>query len=106
MQTSQSFNIHFTTRPDKVRDGKEPIYACLTVNKQSAYIALKHNADPKNWDSGKETAKGEVMISAVFPTINLSHQTEFSRYRKAKPGKKTLPLNPLVIPGKPPLQIG
>ncbi|WP_295655720.1 site-specific integrase [uncultured Mucilaginibacter sp.] len=58
MQTSQSFGIHFTTRPDKARDGKEPIYACVTVNKQRAYIALKHNVDPKNWDSGKGTAKG------------------------------------------------
>ena len=58
MQTSQSFGIHFTTRPDKSRDGKEPIYACVTVNKHRAYIALKHNVDPKNWDSGKGTAKG------------------------------------------------
>ena len=28
MQTSQSFGIHFTTRPDKAKDGKEPIYVC------------------------------------------------------------------------------
>ncbi|TWR24800.1 site-specific integrase [Mucilaginibacter pallidiroseus] len=58
MQTSQSFGIHFTTRPDKAKDGKEPIYACVTVNRQRAYIALKQNVDPKNWDSGKGTAKG------------------------------------------------
>jgi len=58
MQTSTSFGIHFTTRPDKARDGKEPIYACITVNKQRAYIALKHNVDPNNWDSGKGVAKG------------------------------------------------
>jgi site-specific recombinase XerD len=58
MQTSQSFGIHFTTRPDKVKDGKEPIYACVTVNRQRAYIALKQNVDPKNWDSGKGAAKG------------------------------------------------
>jgi integrase len=58
MQTSQSFGIHFTTRPDKAKDGKEPIYACVTVNKQRAYIALKQNVDPKNWDGGKGAAKG------------------------------------------------
>ncbi|TWR25495.1 site-specific integrase [Mucilaginibacter achroorhodeus] len=58
MQTSQSFGIHFTTRPDKAKDGKEPIYACVTVNRQRAYIALKQNVDPKNWDSGKGAAKG------------------------------------------------
>lgn len=58
MQTSQSFGIHFTTRPDKAKDGKEPIYACVTVNRQRAYIALKQNVDPKNWDGGKGAAKG------------------------------------------------
>ena len=58
MQTSQSFGIHFTTRPDKAKDGREPIYACVTVNRQRAYIALKQNVDPKNWDSGKGVAKG------------------------------------------------
>lgn len=58
MQTSQSFGIHFTTRPDKAKDGKEPIYACVTVNRQRAYIALKQNVDPKNWDSGKGAARG------------------------------------------------
>ncbi len=58
MQTSQSFGIHFTTRPDKEKDGKEPIYACVTVNKQRAYIALKQNVDPRNWDGGKGLAKG------------------------------------------------
>ncbi|OJW16855.1 Arm DNA-binding domain-containing protein [Mucilaginibacter sp. 44-25] len=57
MQTSQSFGIHFTTRPDIAKDGKEPIYAYVTVNRQRAYIALKQNVDPKNWDSGKGAAK-------------------------------------------------
>jgi hypothetical protein len=57
MQTSQSFGIHFTTRPDKVKDGKEPIYACVTVNRQRAYIALKQNVDSKNWDSGRGAAR-------------------------------------------------
>ena len=58
MQTSQSLGIHFTTRADKAKDGKEPIYACVTVNRQRAYIALKQNVDPKNGDSGKGAAKG------------------------------------------------
>lgn len=58
MQTSQSFGIHFTTRPDKVKDGKEPIYACVTVKRWRAYIALKQNVDSENWDGGKGAAKG------------------------------------------------
>lgn len=32
--------------------------ACVTVNRQRAYIALKQNVDPKNWDGGKGAAKG------------------------------------------------
>lgn len=66
MQTSQSFGIHFTTRPDKAKDGKEPIYACVTVNRQRAYIALKQNVDPKNWDGGKGAAKGnKVEVKSI-----------------------------------------
>ena len=57
MQTSQSFGIHFTTRPDKTKDGKEPIYAYVTVNRQRAYIALKQNVDPKIGMAAKEPPK-------------------------------------------------
>jgi len=38
MQTSQPLGIHFTTRPDKAKDGKEPIYACL---ENMTYVNLK-----------------------------------------------------------------
>ncbi|MBL4674600.1 MAG: site-specific integrase [Mucilaginibacter sp.] len=58
MQTSKSFGIHFTTRSDKVRDGKSPIYACITVNRQRSYIALKQSIDPAHWNSRKGAAKG------------------------------------------------
>lgn len=58
MKTSQSFRVHYTIRSDKAKDGKAPIYACVTVNKQRCYIALKQLTDVKSWDSAKSVAKG------------------------------------------------
>ncbi|MBC7695796.1 MAG: hypothetical protein H7141_10155 [Burkholderiales bacterium] len=40
MKTSQSFGIHFTIKNDKVKDGKAPTYACITVNRKRSYLAL------------------------------------------------------------------
>lgn len=54
MRTSQSFGIHFTIRADKVRDGKAPVYACVTVNRKRCYIALKQLVEVKSWDNVKE----------------------------------------------------
>jgi site-specific recombinase XerD len=58
MKTSQSFRIHYTIRADKAKDGKAPIYVCITVNKERSFIALKQLVDVKSWDSGKGIAKG------------------------------------------------
>ena len=58
MKTSQSFRVHYTIRADKAKDGKAPIYACVTVNKQRCYIALKQLTDVKSWDSAKSIARG------------------------------------------------
>lgn len=48
MKTSQSFRIHCTIRADKAKDGKAPIYACITVNKERSFIALKQLVDVKS----------------------------------------------------------
>ena len=58
MKTSQSFRVHYTIRADKAKDGKAPIYACVTVNKQRCYIALKQFTEVKSWDSAKSIARG------------------------------------------------
>jgi site-specific recombinase XerD len=58
MKTSQSFGIHFAIRSDKEKDGKSPIYACITVNKKKCVFAIKQNVDTKSWDNRKGTAKG------------------------------------------------
>jgi hypothetical protein len=40
MNTTQSFGIHFTIRSDKEKDGKSPIYACITVNRKKCFFAI------------------------------------------------------------------
>lgn len=58
MKTSQSFRVHYTIGADEAKDGEAPIYACVTVNKQRCYIALKQLTDVESWDSAKSVAKG------------------------------------------------
>jgi site-specific recombinase XerD len=58
MNTTQSFGIHFTIRSDKEKDGKSPIYACITVNRKKCFFAIKQNTDSKSWDNRKGACKG------------------------------------------------
>lgn len=58
MNASQSFGIHFTIRADKEKDGKSPIYACITINRKKCFFALKQNTDSKSWDNRKGVGKG------------------------------------------------
>jgi len=58
MNTSQSFGIHFTIRADKEKDGKSPIYACITINRKKCFFAVKQNTDSKSWDNRKGAGKG------------------------------------------------
>jgi hypothetical protein len=58
MRTSQSFRIYFTIKSDKAKDGKAPLYAAVTVNKEKGFIALKQDINITVWDFGKGAAKG------------------------------------------------
>lgn len=58
MKTSQSFGVHFTVRADKVKDGKAPIYARITVNGQRISMALKKTVELSSWDAARGHAKG------------------------------------------------
>lgn len=58
MKTSQSFGVHFTVRADKVKDGKAPIYARITVNGQRISMALKKTVELSSWDAARGYAKG------------------------------------------------
>ncbi len=58
MKTSHSFGVHFTIRKDRVKDGKVQIYACITINKQKCFIALKQKIELKYWDDRRGAGKG------------------------------------------------
>jgi len=58
MKTSQSFGVFFTIKKEKARDGKTAVYACVTVNKERCFIALKQVVDVNSWDFGKGNIKG------------------------------------------------
>lgn len=58
MRTSQSFRVYFTIKQDKAKDGKAPLYASVTVNKEKSFIALKQKVSTAIWDFGNGAAKG------------------------------------------------
>ncbi|MEB0260701.1 MULTISPECIES: hypothetical protein [unclassified Mucilaginibacter] len=67
MKTSKSFSVYFTIKSDKAKDGKAPLYAAVTVNKEKGSIALKQLISLSIWDFGKGAAKG---IRDESPTVN------------------------------------
>ena len=73
MKTSQSFGVHFTARADKVKDGKAPVYACITVNRKRSFIALKQLVEIKNWDNLRGTLRGNredvIMINNYLQEV-------------------------------------
>lgn len=58
MRTSQTFGVFFTIKKEKAKDGKTAVYACVTVNKEKCYIALKQTVEVSKWDYGKGNVKG------------------------------------------------
>jgi hypothetical protein len=61
MKTSQSFGVYFTIKKEKAsKDGKTAVYACVTVNKDKCFIALKQYVEVERWDYGKGEAKGKT----------------------------------------------
>ncbi|MFD2164343.1 site-specific integrase [Paradesertivirga mongoliensis] len=57
MKTTNSYGIYFTIRPDKMKDGKAPVYVCITVNGKKIFMALKHWVNIKQWDKRKGCGK-------------------------------------------------
>ncbi|MEO5995801.1 MAG: site-specific integrase [Chitinophagaceae bacterium] len=53
-----SFRIYFYIKKYKELNGKLPIYARITVNKQRAEFSIKRTIEEKNWNSAKGLAKG------------------------------------------------
>lgn len=57
MKTANSFGIYFTVRPDKIKEGKVPVYVCITVNRKKIFMALKNWVNLKQWDTRKGSGK-------------------------------------------------
>jgi len=60
MRTANTFGIQFIIRNDKLKNGKAPIYARITVNGDIAHFALKQWIDPNSWDIRKGGGKGKA----------------------------------------------
>ena len=58
MQTTNTFGVHFLIRQDKLKEGKAPVYARITVNTDRILIGLKQWIDPRSWDMRKGAGKG------------------------------------------------
>ncbi|MFD2145731.1 site-specific integrase [Mucilaginibacter antarcticus] len=62
MKTSQSFGVNFTIKKQKAnKDGRTNVYACIIVNKEKCFIALKHQVEVESWDYGR----GSVKVKAL-----------------------------------------
>lgn len=53
MKTVKSFGIYFNVRLEKEKEGKAPIYMCITVEGKKTWVALQQKISVKCWDMGK-----------------------------------------------------
>ena len=57
MRNANSFGIQFILRMNKVKDGKAPVYARITVNKSRCEISLKKIISSNDWNQARGLAK-------------------------------------------------
>lgn len=57
MKNTNTFGVHFTIRQNKIKNGKVPIYARITVNKSRIDISMKRMVEPEEWNQIKGYAK-------------------------------------------------
>ena len=58
MRTVNTFGLQFLIRPDKLKDGKAPIYARIAVNREIIHLGLKQYIKPRSWDIRRGFGKG------------------------------------------------
>ena len=54
-----TFGIQFIIRKHRIKDGKAPIYARITVNTERAEISIKKRIHVENWNNVRGMAKGK-----------------------------------------------
>ncbi len=91
MITKNTFGVQFLTRPDKLKDGKVPVYARVTVNKDITHIALKQWIDYRSWDNRKGFAKGIKEEIRAFNNFLEEVRTELGEcYRELQLRKQVI----------------
>jgi hypothetical protein len=67
MRTVNTFGLQFLIRPDKLKEGKVPIYACITVNREIIHLGLKQYIEPPSWDirRGFGECYGELQLKKL-----------------------------------------
>lgn len=91
MKTSNTFGVHFLIRPDKLKEGKAPVYARITVNTDRVLIGLKQWIDPRSWDVKKGTGKGTKNETRSLNNYLSEVRTELGEcYRELQLKKKAI----------------
>jgi integrase/recombinase XerD len=77
MKTSQSFGVNFTIKKQKAnKDGKTNVYACIIVNKEKVFLALKKQVAVEEWDYGRGSLK--VKAAEAKDTNSYLEQVKFT----------------------------
>jgi len=66
MKAMNTFGVQFIIRQDKLKDGKAPIYARITVNGEIIHFTVKQWIDPKFWDQRKGSGKGNKDVVKII----------------------------------------
>jgi site-specific recombinase XerD len=59
MQTQQSFSILFWLKKNRIKNGKAPIYARVTINGNRLEISAQREISVVEWNSGSQKARGK-----------------------------------------------
>ena len=58
--------LFFIKRVKIGRDGKAPLYCCITVNGGRAEFSINEKIEPDKWDSASQRVKGRSEIVRVI----------------------------------------
>ena len=59
MQTQLTFSILFWIKKNRIKNGKGPIYARVTINGNRIEISTQREASVFEWNAGSQTARGK-----------------------------------------------
>ncbi len=91
MKSIHTFSILFWINRAKVKDGKAPIYARVTVDGKRAEISIKRVIDPDNWNPDKGQAKGSKEESRMLNAyIEQVRNQLFECYQEMQKQKKLI----------------